>query len=435
METGKTNSRIANAYYNLGLRKAKQRDLTGAVGALKTSLRFDKCQIDARNLLGLIYHEIGEVGAALAQWVISLSFLDHDNLAEEYIQEVYAARGYLEVADQAAKKYNQALAYAQNDNEDLAILMLMRMLEDFPRYVKAQELLALLYIHHEDYTKAGRCLVKALQIDCYNPKALRYMDVAKRHTGKADVEKKKIKNAFSHRQMQDDDIIMPPSYRENTGVQTIWNILVGLALGCLVVYFLMVPAVRESLNETHNRELQANLELINQANLRIDELELQIEEAMEARQAAEESLQAWMGNSDSVTAQYQNLIRILQAYREEDMRTAVTLYVETNWDALLDGVVDDTVSWIRQDMTERGWQLLAQMGDEAAAREGGAATAADYYEKSLRINGANPEVLYKMGLAYQQLGDVSTANDYFGQVILNYPDSEYAELSRTQRGY
>lgn len=31
--------------------------------------------------------------------------------------------------------------------------------------------------------------------------------------------------------MQDDDIIIPPSYKENTGWQSVMNILVGLILG------------------------------------------------------------------------------------------------------------------------------------------------------------------------------------------------------------
>ena len=66
MKTGTKNRQIANAYYNIGLEKARSRDLSGAVTALKKSLRFDKYQTDARNLLGLIYNEIGEVGAASA---------------------------------------------------------------------------------------------------------------------------------------------------------------------------------------------------------------------------------------------------------------------------------------------------------------------------------------------------------------------------------
>ena len=103
---------ISNAYYNIGLAKAKERDLTGAADALKKSLRFHKYQTDARNLLGLIYHEIGEVGAALAQWIISLNFQQADNLAEEYLNALQDAPGYLDMADQAAKKYNQSQNYA-----------------------------------------------------------------------------------------------------------------------------------------------------------------------------------------------------------------------------------------------------------------------------------------------------------------------------------
>lgn len=147
MDAGMRNRQISNVYYNTGLDKARSRDLTGAVDALKKSLRFNKYQTDARNLLGLIYHETGEVGAAFAQWIISLNLQEADNLAEEYLKELKEAPGYLDMADQAAKKYNQSLHYARNDNEDLAVLLLMRMVEEMPSFVRAQQLLALLYIH------------------------------------------------------------------------------------------------------------------------------------------------------------------------------------------------------------------------------------------------------------------------------------------------
>ena len=435
METGKRNRQIANAYYNLGLDKANQRDLTGAVAALKRSLRFDKFQTDARNLLGLIYNEIGEVGAALTQWVISLNLQDTDNLAEEYLHKVHAAQGYLEVADQAAKKYNQALIYAQNDNEDLAVLLLMRMLEELPNYVKAQELLALLYIHHEDYIKAGRCLYQALKVDRYNPVAQRYMAVAKRNTGKADIEKRKLKNAFSHRQMQDDDIIIPPSYKENTGWQSILNILVGLVLGAMVIFFLVMPTITESMNVKHNQELRQNLELTNQKNIQIEDLNRQIEEAKQAQVNAEGQLATLVNDNGGVISQYQNLIRILQAYRDEDTRTATLIYVDTDLAVLNDGVVNGTLAWIQADMGENGSGILMQMGDEAMNQENGAAQAADYYQKSLRIQPANTEVIYKLGIAFKTMGDTDTANQYFGDIIMNYPNSDYAGDAKTQRGY
>ena len=420
MKTGTKNRQIANAYYNIGLEKARSRDLSGAVTALKKSLRFDKYQTDARNLLGLIYNEIGEVGAALTQWVISLNLQEQDNLAEEYLRKVHAARGYLELADQAAKKYNQALIYAQNDNEDLATLLLMRMVEEFPQYVKAQELLALLYLHQEDYIKAGRCLYQALKIDRYNPWVLHYMDIAKHNTGKADVEKRKLQNAFSHRKLQDDDIIMPPSYKENTGWQSVLNILVGLVLGAMVIFFLVMPANTETLNAKHNQELKNTLE--------------KMEEAKSAQSEAEENLKTLQNSSGGTLAQYQNLVKILQAYRDEDQKTATLLYVDTDWSVLNDGVLNETVAWIQKDMSENGYTLLMNLGDEALAA-GDVAGAADYYQKSLQIKGDNPEVIYKLGMAYVTAGDQETATQYFTDVIMNYPNSEYVDDAKTQRGY
>lgn len=435
MNAATINGQIANSYYNLGLEKAGQRDLSGAAAALKRCLQFNKVHTDARNLLGLIYNETGEVGAAMAQWIISLNFQESDNLAEEYLRKIHAARGYLEVADQAAKKYNQALIYAQNDNADLAVLLLMRMLSEFPHYVKAELLLALLYMQHEDYTKAGRCLYQALKIDKYNTRAQRYMAIVKENTGRAEIEKRKLKNAYSHRQMQDDDIIIPPSYKENTGWQTILNILAGLAMGAAVIFFLVMPASKETLNASHNQEIQKYLAQINEKNNQISDLDRQIAEAKQAQDAAEDSLESMVNDNGGVLSQYQTLIHILQAYRNEDMENAAVLYSDLNTAVLNDGVVNEIVAQVGSDMTENGWQVLMRMGDEAMAGDGGAQQAIDYYQRSMKIKGEDPELLYLIGMAYAALGDTDTANEYFGNVIMNYGNSEYAEQAKAQRGY
>ena len=62
---------ISNRFYNDGLERAGVRDLTGAITSLRQSLKFDKNNVEARNLLGLVYFETGEVVAALSEWVIS----------------------------------------------------------------------------------------------------------------------------------------------------------------------------------------------------------------------------------------------------------------------------------------------------------------------------------------------------------------------------
>ena len=78
----------SNEYYNDALAKASVRDLSGAIESLKTSLKFNKLNIDARNLLGLIYFEMGEVVEALTEWVISKNYQPAENTASRYLDEI-----------------------------------------------------------------------------------------------------------------------------------------------------------------------------------------------------------------------------------------------------------------------------------------------------------------------------------------------------------
>lgn len=50
----------SNAWYNDGLKKAGIRDLTGATASLKKSLQYNRDNIAARNLLGLVYYGRGK---------------------------------------------------------------------------------------------------------------------------------------------------------------------------------------------------------------------------------------------------------------------------------------------------------------------------------------------------------------------------------------
>ena len=99
----------SNAYYNDALEKAAVRDLSGAIESLRTSLRFYKMNIDARNLLGLVYFETGEVVEALTEWVISKNYQPRDNAASRYLNEIQNNPSRLDTINQTIKKYNQAL--------------------------------------------------------------------------------------------------------------------------------------------------------------------------------------------------------------------------------------------------------------------------------------------------------------------------------------
>ena len=434
MDYVKRNHQIANSYYNLGLEKAQIRDLSGAAECLKKSLRFNKYQTDSRNLLGLIYYEMGEVADAIVQWVISLNLQPENNRCDYYLDEIQRKPGRLEVASQNVKKYNQALWYAQTGSYDLAILQLVSAVEENDHYVKAQLLLALLCISQENYIRAGKALRRVLQIDRSNQKALWYMSVVKKNTGRAEIERQQLDHAFSHSRLEDDNIILPPTYRESTGGQMVIHILVGVVLGVAAFMTLVMPSIEERINSEHNQEILEYSEQLSQSNIRADQLESQLAQAEGARDTAEASLESVVSDSAGTISQYASLARILQAYREDDFRTAVQIYAGMNTALITDPNLAPILEEIQTDMAEDGYQVLDELGDEAAG-SGDYAGAVSYYDASLRIQPDNAAVMYDKAAALKAQGQEDEADDLFGQIIDAYPDTDYAVMSREQRGY
>ena len=424
----------ANSYYNRGLEMAKERNLSGAARFLKRALQFNKYHTDARNLLGLIFYEMGETSDALIQWVISINLQPDGNRADYYLDEVQRKPGQLEIASQMVKKFNQALFYAQNDSDDLAVLQLKRIVDEKPNFVKAHLLLALLYMEHGDYTKAGKSLFKVLQIDNNNEKATRYMEYVKSRTGKAEVEKRKMKNAFSHREMQDDDVILPPTYKENTGWQSIINIGIGLVLGAVMVVFLIMPARERALNYEHNQEMQSYTDKLNLANQETDKLKLQAEDYQKQKEDAEGQLNDLKGDSGSTVNQYATLAKILDAYRKGDMNTAVLSYVDMDQSKITDDSSVAILNEIKADMDANAPAVLMAAAAQSNS-VGDYDSALRYYERYMEFNDKNPEVIYNMGMVYKAKGDTDNANQMFGQVIMNFADSEFAEKAKEERGY
>lgn len=434
MDVARKNQQIANSFYNLGLEKARIRDLSGAAECLKKSLRFNKYQIDARNLLGLIYYENGEVADALIQWVISLNFEPEGNLADEYLEEIQRKPGQLEIESTNVKSFNQALWHAQNGSDDLAILQLARVVEARPHFVKAHLLLALLYMRREDYNKAGRSLYKILQIDTCNPKALYYMSIVKKNTGRADVEKRRMVKAFSHKKMEDDDVIIPATYKENTGISTVLHIIAGLILGMLAFYFLMMPARERDLNRQRDEELTSYIQMLNNANQEKEDLQEEYD-ALEAQaQEVQTRLDELTTGNTSIMAQYQSLIQVLQSYRTGDLAAAAVTFSQSSFDLIEDEGIQAIVENLRQDMASNVYQVLVDTG-LTQWNAGNRDQAMTYFQASLAVQPANPEVMYYIGRLYQDAGDTENANAMFDRVVTEFPDSEYVSRVQNARGY
>ena len=249
----------SNYWYNDGLKKANIRDLSGAMASLKKSLQYNRDNIAARNLLGLVYYGRGEVAEALTEWVLSKNLQSHENIANYYIQKVRENQAELEEINQAVKRYNQAIIYCQQSGEDMAIIQLKKAVAANPNFVKAYQLLALIYIHTEQYSQARQAIRAAHKLDTTDSTTLRYMheltEIRKERNVKLKEKETKEDHTITYT-IGNETIIQPMANRftDNTGLQTIINIGIGLLVGVAVMWFLIMPAINLSKQDKNNEQ-------------------------------------------------------------------------------------------------------------------------------------------------------------------------------------
>ena len=428
-----TLERIANCYYNLGLERAKLRDLSGAAELLKKALHYDKYQREARNLLGLIFFEMGEVADALVQWVISMNLLPEENPADYYLDEIQRKPAILRICSDNVKRFNQALDYAQHNNKDLAVFQLNQVISDSPNYVKAHILLALLYMDRGDWIKAGKSLYLVLKIDRNNPKALVLMDLVKKNTGRAEIEQSKLKNVFSHRKMTDDDVMMPQEIRQLSPWSVSLLLLLGTGIGLFVFYLLMLPAGIRSANAKNNQELIAYTEKLDAANQKLSNVEEEKSNLQKSYDDAKANLDRYENQNASFMAQYQGLVNINNALSTGDILAAAEAYTKLDQSSITDSSLQNMLNTVKSQMEGNVYLRLQEMGT-AAWNAGKTDEALQYFTWSVKIR-REAENLFLLARLQQSMGNTTEANQNFDSVVGEFPSSPYAERARSARGY
>ena len=137
----------SNWHYNRGLQRARVKDLSGAIVSLTRALKYNKRNTNARNLLGLIYYQMGEIVPALGEWVISVHFQAKGNLAAEYIERIQNNPAKLDAANRVIQRYNQALKYIAQKNDEMAVIELKKVV-NIPSTPKAEVLFKLFPEHY-----------------------------------------------------------------------------------------------------------------------------------------------------------------------------------------------------------------------------------------------------------------------------------------------
>lgn len=356
---------LSKSLYNQGLEKASIRDLSGAIACLKQSLIYDKRNIQARNLLGLVYFETGEVVAALSEWVISKNLQPARNLASEYIAKLQANSNKLKAINVTIKKYNHALLLCREGHDDMAAIQLRRILSQNPKLIKGYHLLALIQIKNHEWNRARRILKKAAKIDKTNTTTLRFLREVEEQTGvptRLERQKKGFFQNFRKKSMDYDPIesefsVQTPVYREKSRLPVFLLLMSGMTAGAVAFWLLAVPAIRQGIYKEANEQIVQYSE----------SLATQGAELTKAQGEAQES-----GNTaEAVSAKLTQEQAKCQSY--EALLTAYSYYQQQNLDEAAMAVKNVQVDTLSDSMksiytTVRDATGVAGIGDEEGAQ-------------------------------------------------------------------
>lgn len=427
----KKTARVSDIYYNKGLEKARVRDLSGAIETLKVSLMINKYNINARNLLGLIYCEMGEVVEALSQWVMSKNLAPDDNVAESYIKKIQSNQNKFESVTNAIKKYNVSLQYAKDKSTDMAVIQLKKIVISNPHFIKAHLLLALIYIKDNEYQRARKLLNSVLKIDRNNTLASKYLEQINQSQNIKDndisgsfLPKKKVKEEES-KPLNGNDVILPrSSYKEpSNGAITIVNVLVGVVIGAALIWFLVMPSRYKGITEDYNRSLAEYSEQLSSGNVELNSMESELKTV----KAEKESLEQQLSELNGTGGGNKLLISVIES---------ANAYIANKRTEAAEKLIDVDVSALPSDSAKTLYNtistaVMAQAANEFYSKaqtsyyKSDYATAVDDYVKAFKCDATKVDAAYYAAKCYVALSQTDNAKKYYQYIVNDFKTSGY----------
>lgn len=405
--------------YNKGLEQARVRDLTGAVKSLEQSILFDKNNYIARNLLGLVYHEKGQIADALKQWIVSASIEHKNNPASRYMETLQKDGRKMEKKNDAVQFYNQAIAYLQQGSDDLALIQLKRALDYNSNFVEACNLMTLCCLQEKNFDRASYFVQKALKIDQYNPLALRYA----RELNIATEEKKAVKNntVDTTTVKRTDAAPSVPTYRRQARQNNLKNEIIAFFIGGVSIAIVLLSLVMPALSEEKNKTIDDLRSKVSSASANITP-----EELAELRQRAE-ALEQENEKYKSEALKQQNVTLLQEATALSEQDNVI--------DAANKIVLIDSSNFSEQEKAELNTlkinvlpqaasNLYTQGRNEFLNKDYD--TAKEHLENCLKYASSEDfidDAFYYLGQIAQEKNDMDTAKQYYQRILDEHPDS------------
>lgn len=309
---------ISVRLYNEALQKAKNKDFSNAIHLIEKSLYFNKNNIEARNLLGLLYYQVGRLGDAVKQWILSsnINKNENNNKAFYYLELFNQNIRKFEKLDDAVRLYNQAIKYLKNKDDDLAVIRLKKALELNPHFIDALNLLSFCYIIQKKYNKALKILNKILILDKNNKLTLKYIQ---------EIEGKKKKNKeetlveeYTYNGMietiDEDEEYSKINSRNNSYI-AFFSFVFGILLCGLCMYFLFIPDyINRKMSEVEKLNNKITLEKQQEDNIILQQDE-NIKVLQKENEEIKKQLQSYI-DKENIQVNYQKVEQELNLYKK-----------------------------------------------------------------------------------------------------------------------
>ena len=340
-----------------------------------------------------------------------------ENIYGKELEEIKKNKTELYKANQMIKKYNQALNYAKQGNDDLAMLQLKNVVAAIPNFVDAYLLMALLSIKGENYDNARTFLDTILKIDPNNESAVEYGKEFETKVVEEEpqtTEPKKKKNPFNISSIQENE----------AGKSPMFYMVTGIVIGVIVAAVLIYPTVRASFSHKNSTQVEDYKEQILAKDTQLKASEKKVKEAKAAQKKAEDELDEYIGTSkkDGV---YDLLLSALQKYSDRDYTGSA--------DALLDidsqKLTTKNMKAIYKDLTAKvypsaGTGLYSKGKNAYWAKD--YKTAISYLKKAIKVSDTNRYAYDYLAKAYEGASDQKNAKKTYQTIIEKFPGTSQA---------
>ena len=288
-------------------------------------------------------------------------------------------------------------------------------------------------MHTEQYTFARQSIRTAYKLDTTDEFSLRCMhelnQIRRARNVKIKEKEKKDRHTVTYN-LGNETIIQPVSnsIKDNAGLHTVLNIVLGLVVGVAVMWFLIMPAINASRQERNNRQTVEFSDQIATQTAQISALKKELEEYRSTSEETE-NVQA---TASSTQESYEIVLNMAAHFRAEDMGDSAMVeeLLKVNPDSL--GTVG------RESYDEIAGELFPRVCANLYSTSQENFEVANYtaaitnLEQVMKMDEGYEEgaALLLLAQSYEKSGDQNQANLKYQKLTESYPDTEAAQTAK-----